>query len=131
KVAIVGGLRVPFARSFGSYMGVSNQEMMTAVLQGIVNKFGLTGQTLGEVACGSVISHSRDWNFARECTLGSGLSAHTPAYTIAQACGTSLEAAILTANKIALGLIDSAIAGGSDTNSDIPVVFDRKFAHKL
>lgn len=131
KVAVLGGVRVPFARSFGAYMGVSNQELMTTSLKGLVDKFGLKGQILGEVAAGAVMAHSSDWNFARECTLGSGLSAYTPAYTVAQACGTSLEAAILVGNKIALGQIDCGIAGGVDTNSDLPVVFDRAFSHKL
>jgi acetyl-CoA C-acetyltransferase len=131
KVAVLGGARTPFARSFGAYMGVSNQELMTASLKAVVEKFQLKGQVLGEVACGAVMSHSSDWNLARECAMGSGLSAETPAYTISQACGTSLEAAILVGNKIALGQIDAGIAGGVDSNSDLPVVFDRKFAHKL
>lgn len=136
KIAIIGGIRTPFARSFGAYMGVSNQELMTASLKALVEKFHLQDKmapkkTIGEVAVGAVMSHSSDWNFARECALGSGLSAETPAYTIAQACGTSLEAAILIGNKIALGQIESGIAGGVDTNSDLPVVFHRKFAHKL
>lgn len=131
KVAVLGGLRTPFARSFGAYMGVSNQELMTNALKGIVDKYCLQNEVLGEVACGAVMSHSSDWNFARECALGSGLSAYTPAYTISQACGTSLEASILVGNKIALGQIECGIAGGTDTNSDLPVVFDRKFAHKL
>lgn len=131
KVAVLGGARTPFARSFGAYMGVSNQDLMTASLKAVVDKFQLKGQVLGEVACGAVMSHSSDWNLARECALGSGLSAETPAYTISQACGTSLEAAILVGNKIALGQIQAGIAGGVDSNSDLPVVFDRKFAHKL
>jgi acetyl-CoA C-acetyltransferase len=131
KVAILGGQRIPFARSFGAYMGVSNQELMTASLKALVNKYRLQNMALGEVAVGAVMAHSSDWNFARECALGSGLSAETPAYTISQACGTSLEATILVGNKIALGQIDCGIAGGVDTNSDLPVVFGRKFAHKL
>jgi acetyl-CoA C-acetyltransferase len=131
KVAVLGGARTPFARSFGAYMGVSNQDLMTASLKAVVDKFQLKGQVLGEVACGAVMSHSSDWNLARECAMGSGLSAETPAYTISQACGTSLEAAILVGNKIALGQIEAGIAGGVDSNSDLPVVFDRKFAHKL
>jgi acetyl-CoA C-acetyltransferase len=131
KVAIIGGSRIPFARSFGAYMGQSPETLMTHALQGLVKKFSLSNQTLGEVSLGSVIKHSSDWNFARECTLGSGLSAMTPAFDVAQACGTSLEAAICIGNKIAMGQIDSGIAGGADTNSDIPVTFTRNFAHKL
>jgi len=131
KVAVLGGARIPFARSFGAYMGVTNQEMMTTSLKAVVDKFGLQNKAIGEVACGAVMAHSSDWNFARECALGSGLSAETPAYTISQACGTSLEATILVGNKIALGQIDCGIAGGTDTNSDLPVVFAREFAHKL
>lgn len=131
KVAIVGGVRVPFARSFSSYMGISTQELMTASLKGLVDKYKLKDQILGEVACGAVMSHSSDWNFARECALGSGLSPYTPAYTVVQACGTSLQTSILVANKIALGQIECGIAGGVDTNSDLPVVFHRNFAHKL
>jgi acetyl-CoA C-acetyltransferase len=131
KVAIVGGLRIPFARSFGAYSGVSNQDLMTTVLNGIVEKYKLQNQRLGEVSLGAVMNHSADWNLSRECALGSGLSADTPAYTVQQACGTSLQTAILVANKIALGQIEVGIAGGVDTNSDLPVVFSRRFAHKM
>jgi acetyl-CoA C-acetyltransferase len=131
KVAIIGSARIPFARSFGNYMGFTNQDLMTASIKALVEKYKLQGQELGEVACGAVMSHTADWNFARECALGSGLSATTPAYTISQACGTSLEATILVANKIALGQIDSGVAGGIDSNSDIAMVFNRKFAAKM
>ncbi|OFZ19215.1 MAG: acetyl-CoA acetyltransferase [Bdellovibrionales bacterium RBG_16_40_8] len=131
KIAVLGGVRIPFARSFGAYSGISNQELMTASLKGLVEKYHLQNHILGEVALGTVMAHSADWNFARECALGCGISAESPAYTITQACGTSLEAAILIRNKIALGQIDVGIAGGADTNSDLPVVFSRSFAHKL
>ncbi|MEQ1664301.1 MAG: acetyl-CoA C-acetyltransferase [Bdellovibrionales bacterium] len=131
KTAILGGSRIPFARSFGAYMGISNQDMMTASLKALVEKFNLKNQTLGEVALGSVMSHSADWNFARECSMGCGISANTPAYTVSQACGTSLEASILISNKIALGQIESGIAGGVDTNSDLPVVFSKNFSHAM
>lgn len=131
KVAIIGSQRTPFARSFGAYSEKSNQELMETVLRAIVKKYKLEGKALGEVALGAVMNHSADWNLSRECVLGSGLSANTPGLTIQQACGTGLAAAIVTANKIALSQIDSAIAGGVDTNSDLPVVFSREFAHKM
>lgn len=127
KVAVVGGQRVPFARSFSNYLGVNNQQLMEASLKALVEKFHLKGERLGEVALGAVIKHSSDWNMARECTLGSGLSAETPAYDLVQACGTSLAAAITVGNKIALGQIEAGIAGGVDSNSDLPFVFSRKF----
>src|SRR5687768_12980659 len=111
KIAIVGGNRIPFARSNGPYASASNQDMLTAAIDGLVSRFGLEGERLGEVAAGAVLKHSRDFNLTRECVLGSKLDAATPAYDVQQACGTGLEAAILTANKIALGQIDSAIAG--------------------
>lgn len=129
RVAIVGGLRVPFARSMTAYMSVSNQALLTTVLQGLVKKYNLQGEKLGEVVGGAVMKHSADWNMIREVTLDSGLSPYTPAYDVQQACGTSLEATILVANKIALGQIESGIACGSDTNSDLPFVFDRQFNH--
>lgn len=131
RVAIVGGLRIPFARSMGKYMGFSNQDLMTFVLQGLVNKYNLRDETLGDVALGAVMKHSSDFNLARECTMGSGLSSATPAFDIQQACGTSLEAVILIANKIALGQIDSGIAGGTDTNSDLPIVFSKRFSQRM
>jgi acetyl-CoA C-acetyltransferase len=112
-------------------MGASNQELMTTALQGLVESFGLKDQVLGEVVLGAVIKHSSDWNLAREITLGSGLSARTPAYDIVQACGTSLEATIAVANKIMLGQIECGVAGGMDTNSDLPIVFSKNFAHVL
>lgn len=131
KVAIVGSSRIPFARSFGAYMGISNQELMTAAMNALVGRYNLQEQVLGEVALGAVMKHSKDWNLAREVALGTALSASTPAYTISQACGTSLEASILVANKIALGQIECGIAGGVDTNSDLPIVFSQNFSHSL
>jgi acetyl-CoA C-acetyltransferase len=121
QAAIVGGNRIPFARSNGAYASASNQDMLTATLDGLVARFDLQGQRVGEVVAGAVLKHSRDFNLTRESVLGSRLSATTPAYDVQQACGTGLEAAILVANKIALGQIESGIAGGVDTTSDAPL----------
>ncbi|RQH78073.1 acetyl-CoA C-acetyltransferase [Pseudomonas aeruginosa] len=121
RVAIVGGNRIPFARSNTVYATASNQEMLTSALEGLVERYNLHGERLGEVVAGAVLKHSRDFNLTRECVLGSRLAPETPAYDIQQACGTGLEAAILVVNKIALGQIDSGIAGGVDTTSDAPI----------
>jgi len=121
RVAVLGGNRIPFARSNGPYTHASNQDMLTAALDGLVARFGLAGERLGEVVAGAVLKHSRDYNLTRECVLGSRLDPHTPAYDIQQACGTGLEATIAVANKIALGQIDAGIAGGVDTTSDAPL----------
>ncbi|MEZ1598555.1 acetyl-CoA C-acetyltransferase [Pseudomonas aeruginosa] len=121
RVAIVGGNRIPFARSNTVYATASNQEMLTSALEGLVERYNLHGERLGEVVAGAVLKHSRDFNLTRECVLGSRLAPETLAYDIQQACGTGLEAAILVANKIALGQIDSGIAGGVDTTSDAPI----------
>src|SRR5918912_3259574 len=118
---VVGGNRIPFARSNGAYAQASNQDMLTATLDGLVARFGLQGQQVGEVVAGAVLKHARDFNLTRESVLGSRLSASTPAYDVQQACGTGLEAAILVSNKIALGQIESGIAGGVDTTSDAPL----------
>jgi acetyl-CoA C-acetyltransferase len=131
RVAIVGGIRIPFARSNGAYAEVGNQEMLTAVLRGLTDKFGLGGERIDDVAAGAVMKHSSQWNLTRESVLGSGLAAETPGVDLQRACGTSLEAAILLGNKIALGQIDCAIAGGVDTVSDPPVVFPRSFQQRL
>ena len=131
KVAVVGANRIPFARSNTAYAKLSNHDMLTATLRGLVDKCRLQGETLGEVVGGAVMKHSRDWNLVRECVLSSGLSAATPAYDIQQACGTGLEAAIVVANKIALGQIDSGIACGSDTTSDVPVAVNRGLQRAL
>ncbi|MBO1767786.1 acetyl-CoA C-acetyltransferase [Allobranchiibius sp. GilTou38] len=120
-VFVLGGNRIPFARSGSKYLKASNQDMLTAAIDGLVARYHLQGERLGEVVAGAVIKHSRDFNLTREAVLGSHLSPATPAYDVQQACGTGLEATILTANKIALGQIDSAIAGGSDTTSDAPL----------
>ncbi|HWE88887.1 MAG TPA: acetyl-CoA C-acetyltransferase [Pseudonocardiaceae bacterium] len=120
-VAVVGGNRIPFARSNGPYSTASNQDMFTAALDGLVSRFGLGGERLGEVVGGAVLKHSRDFNLIRESVLGSGLSADTPAHDLQQACGTGLQAIIGTANKIALGQLESGIAGGVDTTSDAPI----------
>ncbi len=121
RAAVVGGNRIPFARSNGPYAHASNQDMLTAAIDGLAARFGLQGQRMGEVVAGAVLKHSRDFNLARESVLGSTLSPYTPAYDVQQACGTGLEAAILVANKIALGQVESGIAGGTDTTSDAPI----------
>jgi len=131
RVAIVGGVRIPFARGNGAYAQVGNQEMLTATLRGVVERFGLRGQRVDDVAAGAVIKHSSQWDLTRESVLGCGLAAETPGLDLQRACGTSLEAAILLGNKIALGQIDCAIAGGVDTVSDPPVVFPRSFQQLL
>ncbi|MCD6638790.1 MAG: acetyl-CoA C-acetyltransferase [Nocardioides sp.] len=130
-VAVVGGNRIPFARSNTVYAGVSNQEMLTAAIDGLVDRFGLAGERIGEVAGGAVLKHARDFNLVRECVLGSKLSPQTPAVDMQQACGTGLQAAIHIADKIALGVIDSGIAGGTDTTSDAPVAISDKLRKKL
>jgi acetyl-CoA C-acetyltransferase len=121
RAAIVGGNRIPFARSNGPYAHASNQDMLTATIDGLVARFGLQDERMGEVVAGAVLKHSKDFNLTRESVLGSRLSPSTPAYDVQQACGTGLEAAILVANKIALGQIDCGIAGGTDTTSDAPI----------
>jgi acetyl-CoA C-acetyltransferase len=121
RAAIVGGNRIPFARSNGPYSEVSNQDMLIAAIDGLVARFGLQDERIGEVAAGAVLKHSRDFNLAREAVLGSKLSPYTPAYDVQQACGTGLEAVTLVANKIAAGQIASGIAGGVDTTSDAPI----------
>ena len=131
KVAIIGGNRIPFVRSNTSYSHASNMDMLSATLQGLVNRFGLSGQRIGEVAAGAVMKHSRDFNLAREATLNSGLSLQTPAYDVQQACGTGLEAAILVGNKIALGQIECGIAAGTDTASDAPIALNEKYRHMI
>ncbi|MCZ2813329.1 acetyl-CoA C-acetyltransferase [Modestobacter sp. VKM Ac-2979] len=131
KAAIVGGNRIPFARSNGAYARASNQDMLTATLDGLVARFGLQGQQVGEVVAGAVLKHARDFNLTRESVLGSRLSAATPAYDVQQACGTGLEAAVLVANKIALGQLESGIAGGVDTTSDAPMALNEDMRRAL
>jgi acetyl-CoA C-acetyltransferase len=121
NVAILGGNRIPFARSNGPYAEASNQDMLTTAIDGLVARFALQGEVLGEVVGGAVLKHSRDFNLVRESVLGSQLSNETPAYDVQQACDTGLQATVAVANKIALGQIDSGIAGGTDTTSDAPV----------
>ncbi len=131
RVAIVGGVRIPFVRGNGAYAEVGNQEMLTAALRGVVDRYGLQGQRLDDVAAGAVMKHSSQWNLTRESVLGSGLAAETPGLDLQRACGTSLEASISLGNKIALGQIDCAIAAGVDTVSDPPVVYPRSFQQIL
>ena len=131
RVAIIGGTRIPFVRGNGAYARVGNQEMLTAALRGVVDRYGLKGERLDDVAAGAVMKHSSQWNLTRESVLGSGLAAETPGLDMQRACGTSLEAAISLGNKIALGQIDCAIAAGVDTVSDPPVVFPKSFQQLL
>ena len=131
RVAIVGGNRIPFARSNTTYVRASNLDMLTATLQGLVDRFGLHGQRLGDVAAGAVMKHSRDFNLVREAVLSTTLSPETPAFDLQQACGTGLEAAMLVAHKIAVGQIDCGIAGGVDTTSDAPIALNEKLRRTL
>lgn len=123
RVAILGGNRIPFARSDGAYAEASNQDMFTATLDGLADRFDLAGQRLGAVIGGAVLKHSRDFNLMRECVLGSALSSYTPAFDIQQACATGLQAAIAAADGIAAGRYEVAAAGGVDTTSDAPIGF--------
>ncbi|HTS21338.1 MAG TPA: acetyl-CoA C-acetyltransferase [Casimicrobiaceae bacterium] len=125
-VAIVGSARIPFARSNGAYAAAGNQDMLTAAFGALVDRFGLRGETLGEVAAGAVIKHSRDWNLTREAAQGAGLDPHTPAYDVQRACGTSLTTTIQIAERIARGEIEAGIAGGVDTVSDVPIAYGAK-----
>ena len=131
RVAIVGGTRIPFARSYGAYAGQGNQELLVAALRALVDRYRLQGQRLGDVIGGAVIKHSRDFNLVRESLMSAGLDPQTPGLDIQRACGTGLEAAILVANKIALGQIEAGIACGVDTVSDPPVVFSNSFRELL
>jgi acetyl-CoA C-acetyltransferase len=131
RVAVIGGNRIPFARQNTVYAQASNQDMLTAALDGLVDRYGLQGQRLGEFVAGAVLKHSRDFNLARETVLGSKLSPETPAYDVQQACGTGLQATFAVANKIALGQIDVGVAGGSDTTSDAPIALGEGLRTKL
>jgi acetyl-CoA C-acetyltransferase len=128
---IVGGNRIPFARSNGPYSEASNQDMLTAAIDGLVARFGLQGERLGEVVAGAVLKHSRDFNLARECVLGSALDHATPAHDVQQACDTGIQAALTVANKIRLGEIEAGIAGGVDTTSDAPIAVNEDLRHVL
>jgi acetyl-CoA C-acetyltransferase len=131
RVAILGSVRIPFARSYSAYATVGNQDMLTAAFRGVVERFRLQGERLGDVAAGAVIKHSKDYNLVRESVLGCGLDPHTPGLDLQRACGTSLEAAIAIGNKIALGQIDAGIAGGTDSISDAPIVYPRSYQQLL
>jgi acetyl-CoA C-acetyltransferase len=131
RVAIVGGVRIPFARSYSAYATAGNQDMLTAAFRALVERFRLQGERLGDVAAGAVIKHTRDYNLVRECVLSSGLDPHTPGLDLQRACGTSLEAAIDIGNKIALGQIEAGIAGGTDSISDAPIVYPRSYQQLL
>ena len=131
KVAVVGGNRIPFARSNSVYSHAGNQDMLTAALDGLIDRYGLEGETLGEVAGGAVLKHSRDRDLTRESVLSTRLAAETPGYDVQQACGTGLETTILVANKIALGQIDSGIACGADTTSDAPIALNEGLRETL
>lgn len=131
RVAIIGGVRIPFARSYTAYAKASNQDMLTAAFRAVVDRFKLQGQRLGDAAAGAVIKHPKDYNLTREVVLSSGLDPQTPGVDVQRACGTSLEAAIMIGNKIALGQIDSGLAGGTDSISDAPIVYPRSYQQLL
>jgi len=131
RVAVIGGVRTPFCRSHTMYGDLTNLEMLTTVLQGVTNRFGLKGKHIDEVVAGAVVTHAKDWNLAREAVVGTTLAPSTPAITMMQACGTSLQGAMGIGAKIASGQIECGIAAGSDTVSDAPIVFQRKFAKRL
>src|SRR5579863_1616702 len=131
RVAIIGGTRIPFARSYGAYATASNQDMLTAAFRAMVERFKLQGERLGDVAAGAVIKHTKDYNLVRESVLSSGLDPQTPGLDLQRACGTGLEAALDIGNKIALGQIEAGIAGGVDSISDAPIVYPRSYQQLL
>lgn len=131
RVAVIGGVRIPFCRSNTLYADLSNLEMLTTTLNGLVDRYKLAGAHIDEVVGGAVVTHSRDWNIAREVVIGTRLAPTTPGITLIQACGTSLQAAMGIAAKIAVGEIESGIGMGSDTTSDAPIVFSKRFAQRL
>ncbi len=131
KIAIIGGSRIPFCRSNTLYADQTNLDMLTAAIQGVVDRYQLDGKKIDQVVAGAVTTHSKDWNLAREAVLSTSLSPLTPAVTLQQACGTSLQAALMAGGQIAAGQIDCAIVGGTDTTSDAPIVFQRRFAQRL
>jgi len=131
RVAILGGLRIPFARAYTAYASATNQDMLTAVLRAVVERFKLQGERLGDVAAGAVIKHTKDYNLVRESVLSSGLDPQTPGLDLQRACGTGLEAALDIGNKIALGQIEAGIAGGVDSISDAPIVYPRSYQQLL
>ena len=131
RVAVLGGVRIPFCRSHTAYAELSNLDMLTASLSGLIDRFSLHGAHIDEVVGGAVVTHAKDWNLAREAVIGSALSPTTPGITMMQACGTSLQGALGLGAKIATGQIDCGIALGSDTTSDAPIVFKRSFAQRL
>ena len=130
-VAVLGGVRIPFCRQNTAYADVGNLGMSVRTLGALVEKYGLHGQQLGEVALGAVLKLTSDWNLGREATLSSGLSPLTPGITLQRACGTSLDAIITVANKIATGQIEAGIGGGADTTSDVPIVYGQAFRRRL
>jgi len=131
RAGIIGGIRIPFCRNNTAYADIGNFGMAVKTLGSLVERFGLHGLELGDVAFGSVIKHASDWNLAREATLSSGLAPTTPGITTARACGTSLDNAIIIANKVAAGQIEAGIAGGADTTSDVPIVYSRALQQRL
>jgi acetyl-CoA C-acetyltransferase len=131
RVAVIGGVRIPFCRSNTFYADQSNLDMMAGALNGLVDRYGLKGQHIDEVVGGAVVTHSKDFNLAREAVLSTKLAPSTPGVTLIQACGTSLQSALMSAAKIASGEIESAISVGSDTTSDAPIVFSKKFSKRL
>jgi acetyl-CoA C-acetyltransferase len=131
RIAVIGGSRIPFCRSQTLYADETNKDMLTRAIQGVVDRYGLDGEQLDKVIAGAVTVHSKDWNLAREALLSTSLSPLTPGITLQQACGTSLQAAMLAGAEIASGAIDCAIVGGTDTTSDAPIVFQRRFAQRL
>ena len=131
RIAIIGGMRIPFCRMNTNYMRLGNLEMLTAAMKALVEKYNLKGEILGDAAAGAVMKHSRDWSMTREAVLSSGLDPHTPAHNLDRACGTSLSTVIELGSRIALGELDSAIAAGVDSASDVPIVFGRHYQQIL
>src|SRR5699024_1781136 len=131
RAAIVGGNRIPFGKAGGRYADASNLDLLTAALDGLIARFSLQGERLGDVSAGAVLKHSRDFNLTREAVLGSALDPHTPAFDVQRACATSMEATWSIANKIALGQIESGIAGGVDSTSDAPIVVSDRLRRTL
>jgi len=131
RVAIIDGCRTPFARSNTDFKDVTAVELGKAAVRELIARTELDVEQVDHVVYGTVVQSVQEPNIAREVTLGSGLPARVPSFTVGRACASSNQAITSAAEQIALGMADVVIAGGAESLTDIPILASPELRNAL
>lgn len=131
RVAIVSGLRTPFAKQWTAYKDVSALRLGTIVVSELLERTGLDPSEIEQVVYGQVLPSIEAPNIAREIVLASGMPRDIEAFSVSRACATSYQSTVSVAEAILAGTITCGIAGGADSSSDVPITVSKRLAEAL